>query len=272
MDYQIYNNKKEELIGKTKNAAAEMVERIKTGEVIMDVTDDEGERTIVTLTSNGTYGYQVYEKWGNEPHYYAEGFKLIDDLKKNTDSDGRALRYSSAKSRVQRNLTGIFTEYILDPGFHSFYINQKFEKNSEIQIAQRMSGYDRQDPVVLFGAQFDTNELHITSDAQIISNDDKQTVHVGLGKIKDDGTIDYDLQFKMAMQAERAKSAFGEPSMDSARLAEVLKESSMTAQSLLFDVYDSLGLPVMEGVEANSLLTSQAKYLLPAQGDGNKLN
>lgn len=272
MDYEVYNNRKEELIGKTKNVTAEMVTRIKSGEVIMDVTDDEGERTIVTLTSNGTYGYQVYERFGDEPHYYAEGFKLIEDLKKNTDSDGRALRYTSAKSRVQRNLTGVFSEYILDKGFHSFYINQKFEKDSEVQVSQRMAGYNNQDPVVLFGAQFDTNELSISADAQIIPNGNKQTVYIGLGKVKEDGTIDYDLQFNMAMQAERAKRAFGEESMDSARLAEVLKESSMTAQSLLFDVYNTLGLPIMEGVEPNDLLTSQAKYLLPEQTPGNKLD
>ena len=273
MEYEVYANKKEELLANAQRSANDMVERIRNGQVISDVIDDEGERIIVTLTDRGTYGYQVFERLETEPHYYAEGFTLISDLRKTTDSDGRALRYTSAKSRVQRNLTGMFMEYILDRGHEAYYINQKCAKDDNLQVAQRMAGYDRQDPVVLFGAKFRSKDLYIAGDAQVIEEGNRHTIRIGTVQIKDDGTINYDLQFKMAMEAEIAKKAFGESSMQSERLATVLEQASMDAQSLLYPVYKGLGIPMMDGVEPNYLLFEQAKALLPqTEDDTNKLN
>lgn len=263
MDYVVYENKKEELLAYAKESADEMVRIIQSGQVINDVIDDEGERTIVTLTERGTYGYQVFKAGSNLPHYYAEGFSLIDDLTKYTDSEGRTLRFNSAKSRVQRNLVGIFTEYILDRGFHSFYISQKCEKDSKIQVSQRMAGYDRQDPVTLFSAQFDRSELSIAADAQIIETEDNHTIRIGVSEIHEDGTLNHDLRYKMALESEIAKKMFGESYMSDERLAEVMEQSTRDAQSLLYNVYKTLGLPMLEGVEPNNLLMEQAMVLLP---------
>lgn len=260
---KIFDNKREEFIDYAWVSANDMVKNISQGEIIKDVTDSNGERTIVTLTENGTYGYQVFEAYSDIPHYYAESYYLIDDLNKTTDSDGRALRYTSAKSRVQRNLLGVFSEYILDEGFHSFYINVKFPKESEIQVSQQMAGYDRQDPVVLLSASFDTNQFSIAANAQIIGIEDKKYIRFGMGKVNDDGSIDYDLLYKMAKEAELAKRFLGESSMGSQRLKEVVEDSVREAQSILYDVYKQFDLPILEGVKPNSLLFEHVKSLMP---------
>ncbi len=260
---KIFDNKREEFIDYAWVSANDMVKNISQGEIIKDVTDSNGERTIVTLTKKGTYGYQVFEAYDETPHYYAESYFLIDDLNKMTDSDGRALRYTSAKSRVQRNLVGVFSEYILDKGFHSFYINVKFPKESEIQVSQQMAGYDRQDPVVLLSASFDTNQFSIAANAQIIGIDDKKYIRFGMGKVNDDGTIDYDLLYKMAKEAELAKRFLGESSMGNKRLKEVIEDSVREAQALLYDVYKQFDLPILDGVEPNDKLFEQVKFLMP---------
>lgn len=270
--YGIFDNKKKQFLDYALASAKEMVEIISQGEVVKDEVDDQGERTIVTLTEKGTYGYQVFEAHCNTPHYYAESHFLLEDLNKTTDSDGRALRYTSAKSRVQRNLIGIFSEYILDEGFHSFYINVKFPLESEIQVCQQMAGYDRQDPVVLLSACFDTRRFSIAANAQIIGVDDKKYIRFGMGRVNDDGTIDYDLLYKMAKEAEMAKRFLGESSMSSTRLKEVIEDSVREAQSLLYSVYKQFDFPILEGVEPKSLLTDQLKVLLPKdQTSSNKI-
>lgn len=269
-EYRIFDNKREEFIDYAWVTANEMVRNISQGEVIKDEVDDQGERIIVTMTEKGTYGYQVIEFGDTKPHYYAESHFLLEDLNKKTDSDGRALRYSSAKSRIQRNLIGIFSEYILDEGFHSYYINIKFPLESEVQVCQKMTGYDRQDPVVLLSASFDSRRFSIAADAQIIGVDNHKYVRFGLGRVKDDGTIDYDLTYKMAKEGEMAKKFLGEPSMSSARLKEVIEDSVREAQALLYSVYKRFDLPIMDGVVPNNMLTEQINMLLQEAQPNNK--
>ena len=267
----VYENKKEELLANGLKIAQELELRIKSGKVIKDIVDDDGERIIVTETELGTYGYQVFERGDTEPHYFAEGYYLIDDLTKSTDSDGVALRYTSAKSRIQRNLVGTFIEYIKDQGFHSLYVSQKYLKDNNIQVSQRMTGYTRQDPVTLLSFQFDRREVSIAADAQIVEKGGKMDIRIGMGAIKDDGTIDYDLSYKIAMEAERAKKFFGESNMSREKLTQVMLESSQNAQSLLYGVYQSLGLPILDGVTPSNLLAEQVMPMLP-DGTSNKLN
>lgn len=266
-------NRKEEMLEQGYKAALEMVTRIQSGKIIKDVVDDKGERIVVTLTCAGTYGYQVFERLSKEPHYFAESFSLIDDLKKNTDHEGRGLRYTSAKSRVQRNLTGVFTEYILDRGYHSFYINLKFPKDSNLQVSQRMSGYDRQDPVVLLGCQFDRKTMTIVADAQQFVENGVSSIRLGLGAIKDDGTIDYNLQYKIALEAEMAKQFLGEKTVDRETIAQLIIESSKNAQALFYDVYRGMDIPIIDGVVSDNLISSQVAALFPTNNSENpKLN
>lgn len=263
MDYVVYDNKKEEIFAYAKEHVESMVKLISDGQVIKDVVDSDGERIIVTLTERGTYGYQAVKAYETEPHYYAESTFLIEDLLKNTDSDGRGLRYISAKSRIQRNLVGVFSEYILDRGHHSFYVSQKSPKDSDIKISQRMTGYDRQDPVSIFCAHFDNKKLFIAADAQYVESEYGPTVRVGVCDIKEDGSLDYDQQLKMAKEAEMAKRFLGESYMTNQKLNEVIEESNREAQALFFDVYKSLGIPMQPNVEPNYLLSDQAKAILP---------
>lgn len=268
-EQQIFDNKREEIIFCCERIVKQIVERIKRGTVIKDVVDDSGERTIVTVLENGNFGYQVFQVGDTEPHYYAEGSVLIDDLNKYTDSDGRGLRYLSAKSRVQRNLTGTFLEYILDPGFHSFYISQKFTDKDEVRISQRMAGYEKQDAVSIFSCQFDRKEISVVADAQTFKDGDKYNIRVGLGKVRDDGTIDYDLQMKMLLEAELAKKFLGESHMTKERLNKVIKKANMDAQALYYGLYDTLNFPILEGVVPNDLLIRQSLSYITITDDNS---
>jgi len=273
MELMKYSNKGEELMANGRNLARETVIKIKTGEVIKDFIDDNGERIIVTLTDRGTYGYQVFLNDEEMPHYYVEGMYLIKDLNKKTDSLGKPLKYESAKSRIQRNMLGCFTEYILDRGYHSFYINHKSMPNGEIEVTQRMTGYDEGDPVVLAGWHFDTYEFSIVADAQMINLDNKSILRLGLGKVNDDGTIDYDLLHKNALEAEMAKRFLGEKTIEPERLKELMLMATKDAQATIFGLYSTLGLPIIEGVEPNNLLAEDLKPLLPeSKNNNNRLN
>lgn len=267
----VYENKEQELVAHGYEYAKEMERRINSGAVLKDVVDDNGERTVVTLTEIGTYGYAVFEKGCSQAHYYAEGKFLIDDLTKIDDCDGVALRYPSAKSRVQRNLIGEFTEYIKDPGFHSLYINIKFPKTHNVQVAQRMAGYNPQDPVVITSFHFDKREFGIAADAQLFEENGKTIVRFGMGGLTKDGFIDYEFQYEMLRQAEVAKGAFGEAMMTPERLKEVHEASSKAAQSLLYGVYQTFDMPIMEGVKPCNLLMDPESTLFPIN-ETNKLN
>lgn len=268
---EIYDNKKQEMLANGYDAAKAMEERIKSGKVIKDVTDNDGERTIVTETSLGTYGYQVFERGASEPHYYAEGYYLIDDLKKYTDSNGMALRYVSAKSRVQRNLVGYFFEYIKDDGFHSLYASYKADKNSNLNVSQRMSGYNSQDPVVLLGFQFDRKDVCVVSDAQVTNTGDKTNIRIGVAGVMEDGTLDYEEVMKTARSAEMAKRFLGESSMSEGKLSGVMTDSMLNAQSLLYDVYNNLGLPMSPNVTPNNLLADGIKPMLLGENQERKM-
>lgn len=243
-EYTVCSNSKEIIISDIYSMAQEMVKIIQNGEVVNDVIDDNGERIIVTKTKRGTYGYQVFEVNASTPHYYAEGCILITDLKKNTDSDGRILRYSSAKSRIQRNLVGYFYEYILDRGFHSFYLNIKMPKDSEIKVSQRMAGYDPQDPVVIIGCSFDRNKIYVAGDTQVIEKDGIKTFRIGNINVNDDGSLDVEKTKELLMESELAKVLYGEKSMSESELDYYYNMSHLATLSMFYNIYKSFGIPL----------------------------
>lgn len=74
----------------------------------------------------------------------------------------------------------------------------------------------------------------------------------------------------MAKEAEMAKKFLGEPSMNDARLKEVIEDSVRVAQSLLYSVYKQFQIPIFDGVEPNNLFENQINMLLSQNQSNNK--
>lgn len=258
------------LIEKGQNQAKEMVERIKKGQVIEDITYDNGERLVVTITSPinaeiPMYGYQVFEPGAEEAHYYVEGMYLISDLYTNTDSNGVTLRYSGAKSLVQRNMLGLFNELILDKGFEAFYTSIKTAKDQDIQVQQRMAGAYESDPVTLLSYNFNTRKVNLVGHIECFeeSKDGKivKVMRCGLDRV-DNGELNYDSGYKFALEAEQLTDIMNDRGSFRADTVESLNkkynEAIINAQSMLKPVYQNLGIPLIEGVEFDNALFYQA--------------
>ena len=252
------NNEKtvpEEYVDMMQQYADEMEKRILEGEVIRDFVNDEGERIVVTKTSNGMYGYAVYDKGSDTPHYYVEGSTLLEDLNKKTDYSGKGLRYEGAKSMIQRNMTGLFYEYIKDPGFEALYVSIQCPPTSTIQIGQIYAGYNSQDPVALMSASFYDRKFYYAEVAEIIMEEDKPLIRVGMGTLHDDGTPAIEETIQNYFEAERYKKAFGGPYMNESETASKTEQCARNAQSIFYGMYQELGLPILEEVKPNSLIS-----------------
>ena len=251
------NYKNEELVNMAKFAAQDMEERILGGEVIKDEIRDDGDRILVTKTSTGRYGYAVFSEGEDKPHYLVEGQVLLQDLNKHTAHNGVNLRYPGAKSMIQRNMVGQFAEYIKDPGFESFYIAIQMPKGATMNVSQQMSGYYSEDPVDIFGATFSDNKVWYASYAQLIpdSRTGKPTLRIGTVSLNPDGMPDYDTVMKNANDAEDVKRVFGERYMSEDELLLTAQKGVETAQSVFYNMYNEIGLPMNEGIMPCNLLT-----------------
>lgn len=263
----------EEMLRKCKESAEDMERRILAGEVIADEMYDSNTRILVTKTDNGRYGYAVFQNGSDKPHYLVEGDYLIKDLKKKTDYRGYALRYEGAKSMIQRNMLGYFTEYIKDPGFEGVYINVQAGENTTIDVTQQMAGYNPQDPVVLLYASFAEKIFAYAGLAQLFLNPEtsKVTARIGLGRAKDDGTQDYDHAIKMEMESQQNRAFFGERPKTRTEVKKVILDQSQLAQELFYEMFNSLNLPMLPGINKSRLMELGLSGA-PIEGELGKLN
>ena len=225
-----------EIVQNAKIGAKKLEERVIGGRVIKDFINDEGERILVTETIDGKYGYAVYKKNENSPHYIVEVDILLQDLNKKTAHNGVALRYPGAKSMIQRNMVGFFVEYIKDPGFESMYFSVQMPKNATINVSQQMSGYYGEDAVSIFSVDFRREKINYASYAQMLPGfDGKPTIRIGMVGLNSDGMPDHETTIKIANDAELAKKFLGMSSMKSELVEEITVRSAEAAQSLFFE-------------------------------------
>jgi hypothetical protein len=251
-----------EMLEHSKEYAEAMEKRILEGKVIADVIYKvDNSRILVTMTSTGRYGYVVYEEYRDEPVYFVEGDYLIEDLQKTTDYEGNALMYPGAKSMIEKNMVGMFSEYRKYPEFHDFYISVKAPKDSPIQVTQQMAGYSSQYPVTILGANFIANEFYYGALAQLYIDPKtgKQTIRIGTGFFTPEGLPDIEHSIKMEMEAQAYNPFFGQRPKRRYEVEEIIKKHTMQAQALLTPLYQALGLPMYEGVEYSPLLMEGLK-------------
>ncbi len=250
-------DRNKEILEASKAAAEAMEKRILDGEPVGEpFINDGGEKIVVTITSENKYGYAVFRPGEDKPFYLVESQVLLHDLNKKTAHNGVALRYPGAKSMLQRNMVGLFTEYIKDPGFEGIYVSVQMPKNATMDVSQQMTGYYPEDAVTIFGATFHNEKVWFASYAQIIPNPKtgKPTLRIGTGGINPDGSPDYDTMIRMSQEAEMAKKFFGEPYMDEERQKEVIEHAAKSAESIFYDMYEGFSLPRHEGVGRSNLL------------------
>lgn len=253
-----------ELLEKCKQYADEMEKRVLSGKVLYDIMYDDVDRIVVTELDNGRYGYAVYDTQLDELRYVVEGDYLITDLTKRTDYKGQALKYSGAKSMIQRNMLGYFSEYIKDKGFEGFYISIQTDENCDINVEQQMGGYDSQDPVVILYASFAEKSFGYVAQASSYYDEKtgKPMYRLGLGSLKPDGTPDVEDLIKREIEAEKARRFLGQGrNVTREELIEIVGDSVKKAQSLFTPLFSSIGIPMYEGVEANNTLDVALKKL-----------
>ena len=250
------------MIERTKEVAQKMEERILTGEVIADVVYEvDKSRILVTRTSNGRYGYAVFEEGKDKPCYLAESDYLIKDLQKKTDYEGRPLLYLGAKSMIEKNMVGVIYEYRKYPNYHDFYVTVKASQDSSINVTQQMAGYNPQYPVAILIADFISNEFYYGALAQVYNepNEVKPTIRIGVGTLNPDGTPNVEKSIKMERESQEARKFFGERALGEKAVEEIIKRHSFQAQALLTPMYEAVGLPMYEGVEYCPLLAEGLK-------------
>ena len=76
----------------------------------------------------------------------------------------------------------------------------------------------------------------------------------------------------MEMKAQQTHRLFGEEPLSREEVTEIIKKYSTQAQSLLFPVYESIGLPTYEGVEYCPMLEQglkgePVKHLISNEGN-----
>ena len=251
-------DKNKELLENSLAYARAMETRILTGKVIADVIYEiTGDRILVTMTETGKYGYAVFENGAKEPVYLVEGDYLIEDLQKWTDYKGQTLLYPGAKSMIEKNMVGLVAEYKKYPGFHQFFITAKAPEGAQIESTQQMAGYNDQYPVSLLMADFDQQTISYGALAQLIARPEKgkMEIRIGMGGINPDGTPDVDMMIKMEMEAQQARRFFGERALNRSQVEEMIGQHTKQAQALLTPMYESLGLPMYEGVDYCPLLS-----------------
>lgn len=257
----LYEN---DMLKMSKQAALSMEQRILNGEVIKDYTTEEGERILLTRTENNTYGYAVYEKGKTEPHYLVESHYLFTDFEKQTAHNGTGLRYGGAKSRIQRNMLGLFFEYIKDYDYESLYASIQMPKEADVQVSQQMTGYYNEDPVTLMAANFDRKKFSVAAFAQNIIDPEtgKPTIRVGLGGFTENGSIDVKQMLVDAKLAESAKKFLGQKSMEEEKLKTTIKNAMELSQSTFYSMYKQLGISVDPNIKPNNLIEdSLNKYI-----------
>ena len=256
-------DKNKEMLEHSLAYAQEMEKRILSGEVIADVIYEvDKSRIIVTRTETGRYGYAIIEEGKDSPCYLVESDCLLQDLQKRTDLYGRALVYPGAKSMVEKNMVGMFSEYRkFGSQFHSFFISVKAPENGPLKVTQQMAGYIDQYPVTILGADFLTGEFYYAALAQLYIDPKTgtPTVRIGTGLLTPEGLPDVEHSIKMEMEAQAARRFFGERSLRRPEVEEVIKKHSMQAQALLSPMYEAIGLPMYEGVDYCPLLSDGLK-------------
>ena len=256
-------NLERKIINAAKEEAARLEARVLSSEVVRDYTTEKGERILVTKTRPDKYGYAVFQPEKDEPNYIIEGQVLLDDLEKTTAHNGVALRYPGAKSMLQRNMVGLFAEYIKDPGYESYYISVQMPANATMRITQQASGWYDEDAAILLSVNFNDYARRTNTEfggyagmAQIIPHPEtgEPTLRVGLMGLNPDGTPDYKTMLRVCKDAEAASRFLGMPSMDESTLEEVLHVGMKNSQRIFGQMYEILGIPMMEGVEPCDLL------------------
>lgn len=253
-----------ELLDKCKKYADDMEKRVLSGKIITDIMYDDRDRIVVTELDNGRFGYAVYDTYLDELRYIVEGDYLIKNLKKRTDYKGQALKYEGAKSMIQRNMLGYFSEYIKDQGFEGFYINVQTPEDCELNVEQQMGGYDPQDPVTILYASFAANKFAYVAQASSYVNEKtgKPMYRLCLGTLNPDGTPNTEEMIKREIEAENARRFFNQGyKVSRDELIKIIGDSVKEAQALFTPLFETMGLPMYEGVEPKNILDTTLKRI-----------
>lgn len=245
------------ILENSKNYVAEMEKRILEGEILADVHHEDHSRILVTMTSTGKYGYCVFRPYfDDDPIYFAESDYLIEDLQKKTDYEGRPLLYDNAKSVIEKNLVGVFTEYRKTYNYNDFSISVKAPSDAQIQVTQQMAGYDSQYPVVILHADFINNSFYYGALAELYIDPEtqKQTIRIGVGTLTPEGLPDVDRSIKMEKESQANEAFFGKKPLNNEEIENIIKKNTMQAQALLAPLYESVGLPMYDNVGFSPLL------------------
>jgi len=241
----------------------EMLERVKNGNVLKKIIskkDVYGDQpVIITKTSIGTYGYQLFRPNENEPYYVAEANYYFDDIEKKTASNGEALMYPGAKSVIARNLLGQFCEYINeDFGYENFYFCFKSPEDAEIKLIQKMAGPYPQNAIILMAADLYQKTMGIPTWIQdYIDEKGKRTFRIGISEDFDDNLVIDDQP--ILAKAKQIKKILGED-LSNQELIEVVKEAINGAYKYMGGFLEKLGILLPEGQERIDLLSFPGLY------------
>lgn len=239
----------------TKVAVDEMKRRISNGEVIKDYTRKDKERIVVTKTEDGKYGYMAYRQNKDEPYYYAEGSELLEDLDKITNNYGTLLMYNSAQSTIQRNLTGMFTEFIDEPpAIQTYYVNIKLPETSEARLGW-INGHDPEEAIQIMAVNFVTKRVSFATNVEIAAfKDDKPMFRIGHGELNKDGTVKYEDAIDGLYYSEFAKPLSGGIRHSRHWVEERYKKTHENSLKLLYPMYKLAGIAMPDDIEPNTLL------------------
>ena len=244
-------NKEDMLLNARINVNSQ-IERIKSGEKIIEDTDNDNNRVVVTkntvkdIEGNDVtiYGYIVSRNILDEyiPFCYFESTVLFTEFKKNTSYEGIPTIYTDAKGIIERNLTGRFTEYVKQGSNWDMY--NVFYKNPDqngVRITSSVHGFqDATDPVQLAYIDFINEEIYIAAGAY--AKGDK-TISIDHGGIKKDGTVDYEQMYGWLLDEILVENAFSDKfkNLTIEEKKELAHTTIQQRQSFLSQIRDGIG-------------------------------
>lgn len=273
--------KKQQIIMRAKETVASMIEKNNEGQLIYSIyveTESSPDRLEVRKIENEngvSYIYTAFRCYDEQPYYYAESDQLLPvfasyagDSKEEPfisfanknytayNGDGIGL-FIGAQSYIQRNLVGIFKEYIDRSPDKTFHITYQSDPKNDYQIGFIRKTQDV-DSIPLFTADFGRNEVVVVAEATIGKNiAGENAVNVMGTTLEEDGTIDYDKLAEYIKQNLKETMLIegkwcSEEELDKMAV-DILKKRAVTAQEVFYDIYDVMGLPIIEGVERKPL-------------------
>ena len=251
---------KYEIMDKGRELIKELKDRILNGKVVADVIyKDDNCRILVTETETGRYGYAVFEEDKDQPFYLVEADFLIDDLQKRTAYDGTALLYPGAKSMIEKNILGSFTEYFRDPWFESLNLSIKTPVNSSVDVKQRsvIVGEEKQYPTTLLSIDYKQDKVYLgcCADVFISPKTGKKTVSIGCATLDSNGSVNYNELIEDEKHEQRNRRFLGLPYLNDYDIPKYIGYTIKYGQSLLLPMYKALGISLSEEVEYSPLLS-----------------